>query len=47
MIATSIVGFSDAHGVVGKVNIAVIAWIVSGRFSERLGFAGGSYRRVL
>ena len=47
MVATSIVSFADAHGVMGKVNIAVVAWIVSQKFSCPVECGRGNYRRVL
>lgn len=29
VVPTGVVGFTDAHGVVGEIDIAVIAWFIS------------------
>lgn len=51
MVAAAVVGFAHAHGVVGEVDIAVVAWgivsLAEGVGGGRGGEEGESYRRVL
>lgn len=37
MVSTAVMGFSDAHGVVCEVDIAVVAWKGEGQYDQALG----------